>query len=423
MISDRTRSTRIMVYSHDAFGLGNLRRMLAICEQLLGNWPGLSILLVSGSPMIHEFRLPSGLDYIKLLCLNRGAAGQLYAKYLGTSVEETVSLRSHLIHLAAKRFKPDLLLVDKKPSGLNGELTATLDYLKNERPYSKCVLLLRDILDTAKKTVDEWVQWRYYQTLQTYYDQILIVGMQSVFDAVQEYRMPLSIAHKVRYCGYIRKPLSPSHIDLHSDLHRGLHSDLHRGLHAPERTVLVTPGGGEDGYDMVNNYLTGLKALGHSLKCPPKFHSLIICGPEMSQAQQQLLRQLAHQCSNVTLKSFASDMLTSLMTADVVVSMGGYNTVTEILSLKKPAVVIPRIKPSQEQFIRASRFAERGWITMLHPEKLTGRSLLEAVVNQLENPLKPPIGIDFSGLPQIAHNLKNILPIRQQPRSLTSLSA
>ncbi|MEL7224866.1 MAG: glycosyltransferase, partial [Cyanobacteria bacterium J06576_12] len=57
-------ATRIMVYSHDAFGLGNLRRMLAICEHLLTRWPNLSILLVSGSPMIHEFRLPVGLDYI-----------------------------------------------------------------------------------------------------------------------------------------------------------------------------------------------------------------------------------------------------------------------------------------------------------------------------------------------------------------------
>ncbi|MGL4882281.1 MAG: glycosyltransferase, partial [Waterburya sp.] len=32
---------RIMVYSHDAYGLGNIRRMLAICKYLLKYIPNL----------------------------------------------------------------------------------------------------------------------------------------------------------------------------------------------------------------------------------------------------------------------------------------------------------------------------------------------------------------------------------------------
>ncbi|MEM9906462.1 MAG: glycosyltransferase, partial [Cyanobacteria bacterium P01_D01_bin.44] len=147
---------RLMVYSHDAFGLGNLRRMLAICDYLLSCWPRLSILLVSGSPMLQGFRLPKGLDYIKLPCLNRGVSGELTAKYLGTSIEETVALRSQLIYSAAAHYKPDLLLVDKKPTGLKGELTSTLNYLQQHLPHTKRVLLLRDILDTPEKTTFEW---------------------------------------------------------------------------------------------------------------------------------------------------------------------------------------------------------------------------------------------------------------------------
>ena len=69
---------RIMVYSHDAFGLGNIRRMLSICKYLIKYISNLSILLVSGSPMLQSFRLPQGLDYIKLPCLNRGQAGTQY---------------------------------------------------------------------------------------------------------------------------------------------------------------------------------------------------------------------------------------------------------------------------------------------------------------------------------------------------------
>lgn len=108
-------ATRMMVYSHDAFGLNNLRRMLAICEHLLSNWPNLSILLVSGSPMVHDFRLPKGLDYIKLPCLTLDTSGELSTKFVGTSIEKTVALRSRLIHSAAVHFKPTLLLVDNSP--------------------------------------------------------------------------------------------------------------------------------------------------------------------------------------------------------------------------------------------------------------------------------------------------------------------
>lgn len=72
---------RLMGYSHD--GLGNICRMLAICTHLLGSIAELSILVVSGSPMLP--------------CLNRGRSGEMSAKYLGTEIDETVKLRSELI--------------------------------------------------------------------------------------------------------------------------------------------------------------------------------------------------------------------------------------------------------------------------------------------------------------------------------------
>ena len=358
--------------------------------------------------MIHEFRLPKGLDYIKLPCLNRGTSGELSAKYLGTSLEETVALRSHLIQLAAAHFKPNLLLVDKKPTGLHGELSATLSDLQINRPSSKCILLLRDILDKPEKIVSEWIRQRYYATIEAHYDQILVVGMQSVFDLVCEYKLPPSAACKVRYCGYIRKPLVAQEQVTPIALERSGDS-----TEAPtERRVVVTPGGGEDGYSLVSHYLSGLKAL-----AKPTFHSCIVCGPEMPADRQQQLKQLATSCQKVTFQSFTSQSLRYLQSADVVVSMGGYNTLSEALSFHKPVVVIPRAHPSQEQLIRATRFAQRNWIEMVHPERANGRSLVQAVLSQLANPLPPPVDIDFSGLPQIAQHISQLVPSIQPQTS------
>ena len=81
---------KLMVYSHDTFGLGNIRRMLSICKHLIDSIPDLSILIVSGSPMVHTFRIPQRLDYIKLPCLRRTDREGYSVKYLGTDMSELI---------------------------------------------------------------------------------------------------------------------------------------------------------------------------------------------------------------------------------------------------------------------------------------------------------------------------------------------
>ncbi|MEL6468276.1 MAG: glycosyltransferase [Cyanobacteria bacterium J06623_4] len=400
---------RLMVYSHDTFGLGNLRRMLSICDYLLSCWPQLSILLVSGSPMLQGFRLPKGLDYIKLPCLNRGLSGELCAKYLGTSFEDTIALRSQLIHATTSHFRPDLFLIDKKPMGLGRELLPTLNYLKRHLPNTRNILLLRDILDRPESTIREWQKWQYNLTIKTHYEQILVMGMQSVFNLAQEYQLPLPTACKLRYCGYIRKqPIEQQVTEQHSNQ---LRKSLNLGLY--DRLILVTPGGGEDGFHLVDTYLRGLSHLSlNESERPSKLHSLVLCGPEMPSAHQKVLRQIAALTPRVTFQSFTNDLLAHVQAADMIVSMGGYNTLTEVLTVDKPAVVVPRIAPSQEQLIRANRFARRSLVTTLHPNEITPRSLIENVLKACTTQHHPPEvsnRLDFNGLPNLANALSELV--------------
>jgi len=215
--------------------------------------------------------------------------------------------------------------------------------------------------------------------------------------------LPLPVAHKVCYCGYIRKqPDNRQRGDFRAQLNIERDAPL----------VLVTPGGGEDGYDMVHTYLEGIQQiktstrdgeLSHSLK------SLVLCGPEMPIKQQLQLQQMAASCPDVIFKSFSNDLLSCVKATDVVVAMGGYNTLTEILSLGKRVVVVPRIRPSQEQLIRATRFQQKGWVTMLHPEEMTARSLLQTVLKQFSIPPFYPNDINFNGLSCISHYLSALV--------------
>jgi predicted glycosyltransferase len=362
---------RLMVYSHDAFGLGNIRRMLAICEHLVKEIPELSILLLSGSPMLQGFRLPKGLDYIKLPCLNRGETGEVAVKYLGMNIEDTVRLRSHLI------------------------LSATVRFLHKSSPKTKLVLLFRDILDTPEKTINEWKKNGYYAAIEKYYESLLVVGTTDVLDFRQEYQLPERIAEKVKFCGYIRRPSGWKNKTL-------IREELN--LKANEKLVLVTPGGGEDGYLLIDTYLQGLQTLPN----PGNIKSLIICGPEMPTLQKQALYQAAKVNPQVEIGEFTEDLMSYLEAADAVVSMAGYNTVCEILSAAKPAVIIPRIKPSQEQLMRAERMQQKALFTVIHPDNLTPETLINQLLQVLEKSHQNH-SVDLDGLPKITHYIKNLL--------------
>ena len=392
---------KIMVYSHDAYGLGNIRRMLAICKYLLKSNPNLSILLVSGSPMLHDFRLPPGLDYIKLPCLNRGW-GQMAVKYLNADLESILRLRSEIILAAARNYQPDLVLVDKKPTGIEGELQPTIEYLKHNLPTTKLVLLLRDILDTPEKTIAEWQREDYYSQVEALYDRILVVGMQEIFDLVREYQFGEAIADKLRYCGYIRK-------DLGLKNRQTIRQEL--GIGKDEKLILVTPGGGEDGYYLISNYLQGLTQQRDNFAWQ-NIHTLIFCGAEMPPQHQRQIYQQARELPGVTIKEFTNDMMSYVNTADLVVSMCGYNIITEVLQKGKKAIVVPRIKPGREQLIRAQSMAKAGLIQTIHPEELNPDLLVKIIFNSLaatKSSLGRVNNLEFSGLPQVANHLSGLL--------------
>jgi predicted glycosyltransferase len=388
---------RLLVYSHDAYGLGNIRRMLTICEHLLSEIPELSILLISGSPILQGFRLPNGLDYIKLPCLKRSSSGEVTVKYLGMGIEETVKLRSQLIFSAAINFKPDLFLVDKKPYGLEKELTDTINYFYQELPETKLVILLRDILDSPEVIIAEWQKNDYYTAVKKFYHQVLIVGTPEVFDTIKEYQFPPFVAAKCSYCGYIsRKP--------------GLKSpDLIRKklqVSPQERLILVTPGGGEDGYKLVEIYLSALSLLPEAQRCK----SLIIYGPEMPANQQQLIYQAASNNPQVEIWEFTDDLMSYIQAADNIVSMAGYNTVCEILSANKSAVLFPRCQPSKEQLIRAKRLNDLGVVTAIYPENFNQEQLRQDLVNKLDASDKlNKHGLNMDGLKNVKYYIYMLL--------------
>ncbi|SRR5206468_6280299 len=399
---------RLLVYSHDTFGLGNLRRMLGICGHLIDNIHDLSILMVTGSPMIQAFRLRERLDYIKLPCLSRTAGNEYSVKSLGTDIDETIRLRADLTFSAYRSFKPDVVLIDKKPYGVSNELKPLIGAMK-ARGSARCALILRDILDSPEATTAVWRANGYYEAANRLYDLVLVLGIPQLFDVRREYNFPDRLAEKTRFCGYIRQENGRRKAQQVRD-------DL--GLGEREKLVLVTAGGGEDGFRLLSTYIAGAKTVAP----PQRPRSLIISGPELPSRAREFL---VHECagdSHIRILEFTDDLMSYLTAADLIVSMGGYNTVCEILSAGRRAIVVPRSKPVEEQLIRAERMARLGLFRYLHPDDLTPSLLMETVQNELRARVSmgPAEPIDLDGLQRVTSFVTTLLADRptQEPAAL-----
>ncbi len=384
---------KILVYSHDTFGLGNIRRMTAIAEDLVNRNPHWTILILSGSPMLQSFRLSPRIDYVKLPCLKRDTSGHYGVKSLGLSMDKTIQLRANIINCTVQEYQPDLVLTDKKPFGIQKELEPAFRWLKFRNAPTKLVLLLRDILDDPSITIPIWEKNQYHEIIRDLYDSILVVGEQGIYDLGKEYQFPKSSLEKLHYCGYLNK--SP------------------KGSMKPKQetelpNVMVTPGGGEDGTILLKYFLKGFK----SYHVHARFNCYLLLGPELPDKTAKQAREIAEDFPNIYVKDFSNDPIQLIQKADLIVSMAGYNTVCECLSLNKRAVVVPRTTPSKEQYLRAQLMQDAKLLKFIEPTQLTSSYLMETILDELNTQNKYPKRqktLTLSGLEKVSLHINELL--------------
>jgi predicted glycosyltransferase len=128
----RRDQSRVLIYSHDSFGLGHLRRCRTIAHALVDRHKDMSVLILSGSPIIGSFDFRSRVDFVRIPGVIKLRNGEYTPLNLhNIDIEETLAMRASIIRHTADIFDPDLFIVDKEPLGLRGEVTDTLHLLKN----------------------------------------------------------------------------------------------------------------------------------------------------------------------------------------------------------------------------------------------------------------------------------------------------
>jgi predicted glycosyltransferase len=386
---------RVALYSHDTMGLGHIRRNLLIAQALAGSPLQPAILLIAGTREAAAFSLPPGADCVTLPALHKGTDGGYQPRCLDVTLEALVALRARTIAAALQAFVPDVLVVDKVPRGALRELEPALRSLR-DGGKTCCILGLRDVLDDAANVRLEWREGATGEVVRDYYDAIWIYGDATVYDQVREYAYPADLAAKVRYTGYITRPIRTRFSEIEG-------AELLPLLGSPERLFLCMVGGGQDGPPLAETFA--------QVDFPAGTKGVILTGPFMPpEALRRLYRQAAGK-PRLRVLRFVTDPDLLLSLAERVVAMGGYNTVCEVLAFKKPALIVPRVHPRQEQQIRAQRLEQMGLVHMLRPEALHPKVLSRWLFGK-EQPTAPkPAPIDLDGAANVPRLLMEMLTV------------
>ena len=189
--------------------------------------------------------------------------------------------------------------------------------------------------------------------------------------------------------------------------------------------MLGIAGGGGDGTEVLSATLAASASLG--------VKSLIVTGPLMSETDRQALTHQAARDARAEVAEFIPDLSDAMSQASAVVTMGGYNSLCELVASGTPTVVVPRIHPRREQAIRAELFAGRGVVSVVVPGADLSTRLQEALALALAaGRRRGPSGLELNGLDSVDdaveaearlsrdHSVTGRWPSNAEPRVRTS---
>lgn len=346
--ADRARGARrprVALYGHDTYGLGHLRRNLALAAALseLDSEP--DVLLLCGAAEAGRFPRPPRVDVVTVPAVDKDRTGGYAPAHLSGGLDELLRLRSALLATALTSWSPDLLVVDKAPLGFGRELEESLVLLRRTG-RTRMVLGLRDVLDEPAVARAEWRSSRSSEAVREFYDEVWVYGDPALGDLANDCAFPPGVRARTHHVGLLS------------------HGRLGTGARPPgvgdRPYVLGLIGGGRDGGEVAEQFARAQMPAGHV--------GVLLGGPFLPPEELAALHARAAGRADLLVLPFSDEAQRWVADAAAVVAMGGYNTVAEVLATDTPALLVPRVTPRAEQLVRAERLSRAGLVDMSRPE-------------------------------------------------------
>ena len=387
---------KILFYCQYLAGMGHLVRSTEIIRSLVKDF---DVCLINGGQLIPGFEFPAEARVVHLPAVWEDGS-QLKPVDSSLTIDEVKESRKQKILDVLGEFQPDCIITECFPFSkhkLKFELKPMLKQAKENDITIVCSL--RDLIMTQPMSASAKIrrQEKICKLIDRFYDLVLFHGdanflrLEDSFPGVDKLNCDLF------YTGYVAPAAE-------SDLPATPEDII--GLNRTEPSIVVSVGGGRHGYPLLEAVLFASPILEKSI--PHKIYCF--AGPFMARSEFERLQTLAVEQDNVAMRRFTPRLTQYMQQADLSVSLGGYNTIMNILQTGVRSLVLPSLNEHQadEQSIRARKLAQLDIIGLLEPQDLKTAILADKIVSQLNCP-KPNNSFNLSGAATTANKLKELL--------------
>lgn len=356
---------KIMFYCQYLSGIGHLVRSTEIVRSLVKDF---QVYFINGGPVITDFEMPLQVELIRLPALWL-EDGNFRVEDTCNDVAAVKEKRKNLLISEFDRIKPDYLITEFFPFGrhkLLFELLPLMEHIKTTSPRTKLISSLRDVIgkegDTEETAVICHLMNRYFDLLLFHADP----NFQKFSESFSDYQY---IKSEVVHTGFVTQSPTVNINDAHQ---------LWGDVNVETAKIIVSVGGGRIGYELLETAIAA-----SSILAPLRPHIIkIFTGPFMPEAQVNQLRQIAGDRGHIHIATYTLQLLEYMKTADISLSLSGYNTTMNILSTCVRAIVVPigHEHQDKEQLLRTQKLEKLGIVDSILPQNLTASNLAERII-------------------------------------------
>ena len=363
----KIKKKRILAYFYHCQTLGHSRRILNLCRELKrkGEY---EVILVSGGQYPAYFEDANEIEILQIPTLipktNLFQGHQ--PKNLSLPLKSVMNIRSKMLNSICREYEPDLVICEFFPFGrffLDNEIKSMIKTCKKVNSEVKVISCMRDIWGV---NLGEGMEKRTLavKIIRNYFDKILIHGVPEINDFHTEF--PDESLKKFLFTGYV---LRRSAVITKQQFLRTYN------LSKESPIVIVSVGGGKDGQEVI-------KKITQLAKQTPQIQYLFFVGPYYP--DELMLKSKVAE--NIVMTRFHDNYPSFLEHADLIISMSGYNTMTDVLKSRTASIVFPR-KSEEEQYFRALAFEKLG-LCVVADEEIPMESLKKLILKNIK--LKRP---------------------------------
>lgn len=366
---------RILFYCQSLVGVGHLTASLRVIREMLCY---AEVDLIYGGQAI-ELRGEQGLRILSLAALLLDdTLGELFDPEGQRSVEDIWCLRAEQIsHFLEPSYAA--IIVEFFPFGrrrFKAEIYRLFSQVMEQSGDIPIFSFVREVLVPESLAAEQ----RMVESVNAHIHTVFVRGDPQIIDFAETFSLTSQIAHKIVYVGYLgteqaEKPFLKT------------------------SQILVSQGGGNVGGEL-------LKASIRTAPLLPDYQFLIALGAKATSAELAELQGLTAS-ANVSIVPFLQDYQQQLLQSALSISMGGDNTLIEVISAHTPGLAYP-YPGNSEQAVRIQKLADKGLIHALTSADLVPEKLRTKILAALSSPYSA-VNIGLNGAVNMSEHIKAIV--------------